>query len=34
MPADADAFALLPVLHTGSDLINHAGDLVSRHARL
>ena len=34
MPAHADAFAFFPVLYTGSDLVDHAGDLVSGNARI
>jgi hypothetical protein len=34
MPTDADAFPLFPVLHTGSDFIDDAGDLVSGNARI
>ena len=30
VPADTDAFALLPILHTGSDLVDHASHLVPR----
>ena len=34
MPADADSFALLPILHTRADAVDHAGHFVSGHARI
>src|SRR5215471_16480672 len=34
MPADADSLTLLPLFHAGSNLIDHADYLVSRHTRV
>src|SRR5262249_28084779 len=34
MPAHADAVAVLPRLHAGSDLVDDANHLVSGHARI
>src|SRR5262249_24617950 len=34
VPANADALAFLPVRDAGADRIDHAGNLVSRHARI
>src|SRR5580704_17412232 len=34
MPAHADAFTFFPARHTGSNRIDHAGDLVSGNSRV